>query len=155
VTESLVAEWDFLKLSAKTMSNEMISPDYRNTHDELLDRALKMITSGMIENDAYFQTQMRGQGYNEVRRLIVADSVDDFHTSLVRKYALHGANSGHEAFDLLFRDVRENMVYFKSIAESNQRGADTYTVGKLIELQEGWERNHPGETFWDTASLKS
>ncbi len=74
------------------------------------------------------------------------DDANDPHASFVRKYILLGKKTGSEAFDQLFKEVREEIM--PDIVAVHQK-VDKLTIrqSQLSRMIRGWEDTHPGEIF--------
>ena len=103
----------------------------------------------MIMSDYLFQERER---LGRASMWTESDSNQDPHASFLRKYALHGANSGHPAYDELFKSLREMMIDFKLLNNAASID-DKDKMGYLFELEKLWEENHPGEIFWDSLEI--
>lgn len=138
---SLELEWDGIK-KIGNKSEKIVEEESLEIH----------ILSKMIQRDRMYQLSQR-RGRTGV--MAGSDSNGDPHASFLRKYALHGANSGHPAYDEIFKALQTMMIDIKT----HHAAANTLDIlypgmsDYLSELEKLWEENHSGEKFWDISEV--
>lgn len=116
---------------------------------------LPYILHGILKQDINFQDKERS-GRIADGKPIEPDSKEDPHASHIRKYALNGSPTGHDAFNHLFKDLRAFMSdpialgSFRRLSENPTPEAmsETPLPGAIQELRTKWEGKHPGVSFF-------
>lgn len=161
--DDLVNMWTMFYVSATgaTVNEDLPGRIYQKDIDlimkmkDLSNEDLSLVTLQMMVNaDTNYQSEKRPG--RSIREDIISDSNNDPHASFVREYVLHGSESGHEAFDALFGELRDMAIGFTTDKDAYKMD-DPYEVltSDLSSLAALWESNHSGERFWDDETIEN
>jgi hypothetical protein len=105
---------------------------------------LPSILRDMVDRDRMYQDQKRPN--RQIAEEITPDSNNDPHASFVRKYVINGHPTGSDAFDELHRNLTPLLTKSRTAPYVGPK----HNLDKdiLLSLSTGWEKNHPGHTFF-------
>ena len=107
------------------------------------------ITKKMVAADLRYQKRTTGRK-NRNSRIPRPDSENDPRSSFIRRYAFRNEPAGHTAFQALFQEIcmAINNTQAKALGGHHLSRAEEKLLTDLTILQQLWEQNHPGETFF-------